>query len=79
MENLWKTRGFPETHEIGISLPVHERNKAALLLSLRKQTTHVGNNEYRLDRLTCPGIQSIPPADINNGIHIYRAGNVWKY
>ena len=31
-----KTRVFPETHELGLSLPVHERNKAAILLSLSK-------------------------------------------
>ena len=57
----WKTRGFPERHELGLSLPVHERNKAALLLSLSKQST----NEYRLNRQTCPGIQSVPHADLN--------------
>ena len=38
-------------HELSVSARVHERDKAALLLSL-KQTTHVSTNEYRLNRRT---------------------------
>ena len=56
-----KPGGFPEKHELDLSLPVHERNKAALL-SLSKQYTCT--NEYGLNRETCPGIQSVPPADL---------------
>ena len=41
MHLRWKTRGFPEMHELDLSLPVHERNKAALLLSLSNQDTRV--------------------------------------
>ena len=53
-------------------VPECYRNKAALLLHLSKQHTWVPN-EYRLNRKTCPGIQSVltliknkvpPPTDI---------------
>ena len=47
--------------QVSVSV-VHERNKAALLLSPTKQTSHVSTTEYRLNKQTCPGIQNVPHA-----------------
>ena len=38
--------------------------KADLHKYLSEQHTHVGTNEYRLNRQTCPGIHSVPPATL---------------
>ena len=70
MENL---EFFPERHELcAQSLRVHERNKAALLLSLSEQHTRVPTSTDLIGNLS-RGIQSVPPVDLNMvlTIHIY--------
>ena len=48
----------------------HERNKVAalFLLSLSEKTAHVSANEYRLNRQTCPGIQTDPTSILASAI-----------
>ena len=57
-----RKQGFSAGTSLALSLRMHERNKA-VLLSLSKQ--YVSTNEYRLNRQTCSGIQSVPTSDLN--------------
>ena len=64
-----KPRGFSQRGtSLALSLRVHERDEAALLLlpGISKKTTHVSANEYQGDlRQTFPGIQSVQTFDLN--------------
>ena len=53
-----------------LNLRVHERNEAALIISLCKQ--HTTSTDF-IDRQTCPGIPSVPTLDLNIDIFHWYA------
>ena len=64
---------FRRDTSLALSLRMRKRNE--LLFFVSKQTTHVSANEYRLNRQTCPGIQSVPTLiltiDISDRLYIF--------
>ena len=67
-----RKQGFSAGTSLALSLRMHERNKA-VLLSLSKQ--YVSTNEYRLNRQTCSGIQSVRTPDLNSTLIAVNGSN----
>ena len=59
---------------LALNLRAHERNKAD---NISTQTRRVRTNEYRFDRRTCPGIQSVPTLTINPCGCLYLVHPMW--
>ena len=62
-----KPEVFPARHEVGSQSP-RAREEQSCSFSICKKTTHASTNEYRFNRQTCPGIQSVPTLTITSGV-----------
>ena len=63
MEN----QGFSQRARAWLSVSACTKGIKLLFFYLYANKTHVSTNEYRFNRQTCPGIQSVPTLDFNSG------------